>query len=163
MMADMEEMIKEEISRISGLQERVVFKDIIENLFLSLYETNQEMYRKLESRIMDDLAFDLNRYQITVGIVERAYLDPSHHLLSPIREEDMSVPAYDVLEVRRRIDEEGQSLAGTYFMEYDYLEIQKFLEKGKIGGRIYTDAGDYPAEFRVEKKRSVSAGNQPFV
>lgn len=56
MMADMEEMIKEEISRISGLQERVVFKDIIENLFLSLYETNQEMYRKLESRIMDDLA-----------------------------------------------------------------------------------------------------------
>ena len=38
MMADMEEMIKEEISRISGLQERVVFKDIIENLFLSLYE-----------------------------------------------------------------------------------------------------------------------------
>ena len=154
MMADMEEMIKEEISRISGLQERVVFKDIIENLFLSLYETNQEMYRKLESRIMDDLAFDLNRYQITVGIVERAYLDPSHHLLSPIREEDMSVPAYDVLEVRRRIDEEGQSLAGTYFMEYDYLEIQKFLEKGKIGGRIYTDAGDYPAEFRVEKSEA---------
>ena len=154
MMADMEEMIKEEISRISGLQGRVVFKDIIENLFLSLYETNQEMYRKLESRIMDDLAFDLNRYQITVGIVERAYLDPSHHLLSPIREEDMSVPAYDVLEVRRRIDEEGQSLAGTYFMEYDYLEIQKFLEKGKIGGRIYTDAGDYPAEFRVEKNEA---------
>ena len=50
-MADMEEMIKEEISRIGGLQERVVFKDIVERLFLSLYETNQEMYRELESRI----------------------------------------------------------------------------------------------------------------
>ena len=101
-MADMEEMIKEEISRISGLQERVVFKDIVERLFLSLYETNQEMYRELESRIMDDLVFDLNRYQITVGIVERAYLDPSHHLLSPIREEDMAVSSYDVLEMRDR-------------------------------------------------------------
>lgn len=153
-MADMEEMIKEEISRISGLQERVVFKDIVERLFLSLYETNQEMYRELESRIMDDLVFDLNRYQITVGIVERAYLDPSHHLLSPIREEDMAVSSYDVLEMRRRMEEEGRSLAGTYFMEYDYLEIQKFLEKGKIGGRIYTDAGDYPAEFRVGKNEA---------
>ena len=60
-MADMEEMIKEEISRIGGLKERVVFKDVIERLFLSLYETNQEMYRELESRIMDDLVFDLNR------------------------------------------------------------------------------------------------------
>ena len=57
-MADMEEMIKEEISRIGGLKERVVFKDVIERLFLSLYETNQEMYRELESRIMDDLVFD---------------------------------------------------------------------------------------------------------
>ena len=70
-MADMEEMIKEEISRIGGLKERVVFKDVIERLFLSLYETNQEMYRELESRIMDDLVFDLNRYQITMGIMER--------------------------------------------------------------------------------------------
>ena len=69
-MADMEEMIKEEISRIGGLKERVVFKDVIERLFLSLYETNQEMYRELESRIMDDLVFDLNRYQITMGIME---------------------------------------------------------------------------------------------
>ena len=106
-MADMEEMIKEEISRIGGLKERVVFKDVIERLFLSLYETNQEMYRELESRIMDDLVFDLNRYQITMGIMEREYLDPSHHLLSPMRETDMTVPAYDIPEMTRQLGEEG--------------------------------------------------------
>ena len=153
-MADMEEMIKEEISRIGGLQERVVFKDIVERLFLSLYETNQEMYRELESRIMDDLAFDLNRYQIIVGIVERDYLDPSHHLLSPIREEDMSVPAYDILEIRQQLEEERRSLVGTYFMECDYLDIRPLLEKKRIKGRIYTDKGEYPAEFAVERNEA---------
>lgn len=152
-MTDMEEMIKQEISRIDGLQERIVFKDIIERLFLSLYETNQEMYRELESRIMDDLAFDLNRYRITVGIVEKAYLDPSHHLLSPIREEDMAAREYEMPEMMRQLAEEGRSLVRTCFMEYDYMGIQKLLAKERIGGKIYTDQGEYPAEFTVSQNR----------
>lgn len=150
-MSDMEEMIKEEISRINGLQERVVFKDIIERLFLSLYETNQEMYRELESRIMDDLVFDLNRYRITVGIVEKEYLDPSHHLLSPIRDEDMTLPEYEITEMMRQLAEEGRSLVRTCFLEYDYLGIQKLLAKERIGGKIYTDQGEYPAEFAISQ------------
>ena len=150
-MSDMEEMIKEEISRINGLQERVVFKDIIERLFLSLYETNQEMYRELESRIMDDLVFDLNRYRITVGIVEKEYLDPSHHLLSPIRDEDMALPEYEITEMMRQLAEEGRSLVRTCFLEYDYLGIQKLLAKERIGGKIYTDQGEYPAEFAISQ------------
>lgn len=153
-MADMEEMIKQEISRIDGLKERVVFKDIIERLFLSLYETNREMYRELESRIMDDLAFDLNRYRITMGIVEKEYLDPSHHLLSPIREEDMAEPAYELPEMMRQLAEEGRSLVKTWFLEYDYLGIQKLLSKERIGGVIYTDRGGYPAEFAVSQNRA---------
>lgn len=152
-MTDMEEMIKQEISRIDGLQERIVFKDIIERLFLSLYETNQEMYQELESRIMDDLAFDLNRYRITVGIVEKAYLDPSHHLLSPIREEDMAAREYEIPEMMRQLAEEGRSLVRTCFMEYDYMGIQKLLAKERIGGKIYTDRGEYPAEFAVSQNR----------
>lgn len=150
-MSDMEEMIKEEISRIGNLKERVVFKDIIERLFLSLYETNREMYRELESRIMDDLAFDLNRYRITVGIVEKEYLDPSHHLLSPIRDEDMTLPEYEITEMMRQLAEEGRSLVKTCFLEYDYLGIQKLLAKERIGGKIYTDQGEYPAEFAVSQ------------
>lgn len=150
-MSDMEEMIKEEISRIGNLKERVVFKDIIERLFLSLYETNREMYRELESRIMDDLAFDLNRYRITVGLVEKEYLDPSHHLLLPIREEDMTEPVYEITEMMRQLAEEGRSLVRTCFLEYDYLGIQKLLAKERIGGKIYTDQGEYPAEFAVSQ------------
>lgn len=146
-MTDMEEMIKKEINRISSLEERVVFKDVVERLFLALYETNQEMYRELESRIMDDLAFDLNRYQITMGIIEREYWDPSHHLLSLIRDEDAHVPAFELSEIASQLKEEGRSLVRTYFMEYDHLEIQKLLAREKTGGKIYTDTGEYPAEF----------------
>lgn len=151
-MADMEEMIKKEISLISGLQERVVFKDIIEQLFLSLYETNREMYRELESRVMDDLSFDINRYQITMGIMEREYVDLSHHLLSPMGDEDSQRKEYKMPEIMEQLQERGRCLVRTYFMEYDYLGIEKLLEKCRFGGRIWTESGDYPAEFTVCRK-----------
>lgn len=60
----MEEMIREEIGKISELKERVLFKDIVEQIFLSLYETNREMYQTLEHRVMDELFFDINRYGV---------------------------------------------------------------------------------------------------
>ena len=150
-MADMEEMIKKEINQIGSLKERVVFKDVVERLFLALYETNQEMYSELESRIMDDLAFDLNRYQVTIGLVEREYWDPSHHLLSLIRDADALIPPYELSEIMLQLREEGGSLVRTYFMEADHLEIQKLLSKEKIEGKIYTDTGEYSAEFAVSR------------
>ncbi len=150
-MADMEEMIKKEISMINGLQERVVFKDVVERLFLSLYETNQEMYRELESRVMDDLAFDINRYQVTTGIVEKEYLDPTHHLFAPMREDDRNTKEYSLPEILDQISIEGCFLVRTVFMEYDYLGIEKLLSRKKIGGRIWTTQGDYPAEFEVRR------------
>lgn len=152
-MDDMEEMIKQEINRISGLQERVVFKDIVEQLFLSLYETNSEMYRELESRVMDDLAFDINRYQIDVGIVEKEYVDLSHHLLSPMRDEDVNDRTYEMSKILAQLKEEGRCPVKTYFMEYDYLGIMKLLARKRIGGRVWTDRGDYPAEFEIRQNK----------
>ena len=42
-MPDMEELIKRKVNQITDLKERVAFKDIVEQIFLSLYETNKEM------------------------------------------------------------------------------------------------------------------------
>ena len=68
-MEQMKEMIHREIQSIEGLEERVAFKEMIEGVFLALYEANETMYKRLESRVMDELAYDINRYQIKTGLV----------------------------------------------------------------------------------------------
>lgn len=150
-MSDMEEMIKKEIGQIGNLNERVIFKDIVEQVFLSLYETNQEMYSALEHRIMDDLAFDINRYRICTGIVEKEYLDRSHHLLSPMIENDLAKKSYDAVLIEENLREEGSFYVKTLFMECDFLQIQKLLQKEKIGGWIKTKNESYPAEFMLKR------------
>lgn len=153
-MPDMEEMIKKEISQIGNLKERVAFKDIVEQVFLSLYETNQEMYDALEHRIMDELAFDINRYRICTGIVEREYLDSSHHLLSPMLENELTKEDYHAELIEKHLREEGCFLVKTLFMECDFIQIQRLLKKEKISGWIKTGNDSYPAEFALKRNES---------
>ena len=83
-MESMKEMIQQEIQSITSLKERVIFKELMEGVFLALYETNQKMYAELEHRVREELDYDKNRYQIKTGIIEREYFDESHHLLFPM-------------------------------------------------------------------------------
>ena len=52
------EMIQKEIQSIGCLEERVAFKELMEGVFLSLYETNCRMYEGLEKRIEEEQAYD---------------------------------------------------------------------------------------------------------
>ena len=81
---DMREMIRREIQSIRVIEERVAFKNLMEGVFLALYDTNEQMYSDLEKRVQDELAYDVNRYLIKTGVIERQYFDASHHLMSPM-------------------------------------------------------------------------------
>ena len=51
---DIREMIRTEIQSISVLEERIAFKEMMEGVFLNLYEKNEEMYRALEMILIHD-------------------------------------------------------------------------------------------------------------
>lgn len=55
---------------------RVIFKNLMEGVFLSLYDKNREMYEGLERRIKEELDYDKNRYYVKTGIVEREFSMP---------------------------------------------------------------------------------------
>ena len=86
---DMKEMILKEIQSIPSIEERVIFKNLMEEVFLELYETNEQMYGELEKRVQDELAYDVNRYRIRTGVIEKQFFDASHHLMFPMEESDV--------------------------------------------------------------------------
>ncbi len=146
-MDDMKELIHHEIQSIPNLAERVAFKEMMEGVFLALYEKNEEMYRSLETRVMDDLAYDINRYRIRTGIVEKQYLDLSHHIMTPVCPEDTGHVEYKIRDIRKGIQEEGKFCLSTVFLQGDYLEIRKMLKEGKTYTGILK--GDRPYKVSV--------------
>lgn len=136
----MKQMIREEIQSISSLDERIILKDLMEGVFLSLYETNERMYKQLEDRVMNDLSYDINQYLIKTGLVERKLLDPTHHFMTVMQEQDWKQKELSVKEVRQTIAETGRCFLGSIFLKCDYLDIRNMLRSQfKLSGTIQVD------------------------
>ena len=150
---DIKEMIQREIRSIPVLEERIAFKDMMEGVFLSLYEKNEEMYRALEKRVMDDLAYDINRYRICTGLVEKAYLDVSHHLLTVVCEEDLHPVLPSAAELREELERNGQACLSSVFLKGDAVEIQKLLEKDHVYPGVLKADREYPVSVRIRPSR----------
>lgn len=145
-------MIMDEINQINHLEERVVFKELMNNVFLSLYENNQEMYQRLEQRVFDEIAYDSNQYSIVTGLIERRYFDESHHIFSPMLERDMTEEAYNLEKILAALQNKEEIKVMQVFLECDYLRVQDIIsDRRKFSGYIRTEKGTYRAEFCARK------------
>lgn len=149
-MEEMKQMIRKEVQSISSLEERVVFKELMEGVFLSLYETNEQMYRRLEERVMNDLVYDINRYLIRTGLMERAYLDKSHHVMTAMCKEDIDLPIYTAGEIRKELAEKGKFRLTTIFLQCDALEVKTIIEKKAIYSAVLKAGEDYTISIQLE-------------
>lgn len=147
---EMRAMIQNEIHSISNLDERVVFKELMEGVFLSLFEMNEQMYEALERRVMDDLAYDMNHYLIRTGLVERQYVDRSHHMMFPMKEEDLAKRNYCLSDMISALESDGNYQLMRVLIQSDYAELQKLWSlKPKFKGTMETeDHENY--DFTVE-------------
>lgn len=146
---EMKEIIQREIQSIDSLKERVAFKELMEGVFLSLYETNLQMYEGLECRIKEETNYNGKYFHIKTGIVEREYFDASHHLFSPMDEDDVSEKSYDMKDILMSVTEEGAFPLMKVMLHCDYLEIQRLWKKPPVfEGIIETDEPE--SEWKVE-------------
>jgi len=147
----LEKLIKEEINRIHNLEERIIFKDLLNDVFLALYENNQSMYKQLESKVLNELNDFNEKFVITTGLVEKRYFDKSHHLLAPILDSDIEDKYYNIKNILDILKSKGKSKVMHIFLEMDYLEIKTFLENDHmLTGKVITDTGEYEAKFKAE-------------
>lgn len=152
---EMKEMIQSEIQSIDSLQERAVFKELMEGVFLSLYETNLKMYEKLEQRVQEELGYDQSRYKVKTGIIEKEYFDASHHFLSPMEEYDLQERHYDMEDIIRSVEEEGAFPLMKVMLCCDYLELQKIWERNPIfKGSIQTEGAQQEWEIDVQLREN---------
>lgn len=152
----MKEIIQKEIQSITSLEERVAFKELMEGVFLSLYETNLKMYEELEHRVKEELDYDKNRYQIKTGIIERDFFDASHHLLFPMEEKDLEGNHYDMKEILRAVTQEGAFPLMKVMLRCDFLEMRRLLQAQPVfEGVIETQEpeGEWKVEVRLRENR----------
>lgn len=153
----MKEMIQREIQSIDVLAERVAFKELMEGVFLNLYETNLQMYGNLEQRVEDELGYDQSRYRVRTGVIERGYFDESHHFLSPIEEKDLEEVHYDMKEIVEAVRQNGEFPIMKVILCCDYLELLKLWGSGLVfKGCVITEIPEQEWEIEVQLRKNMA-------
>lgn len=152
---DMKALIRKEIQTIDHLQERVAFKELMEQVFLALYDVNEELYDKLEKRVQEELAYDVNRYLIKTGIIERAYFDASHHLMAPMEEHDLRTEGYHGADIVEAIEADGVFSLMKVMLRCDYKQLQDIWNGSmEFRGIIETEQPDQSWEITVRLRQN---------
>ena len=148
---DMREMIRKEIQSINALEERVIFKRLMEDVFLSLYETNERMYNDLENRVQDELAYDVNKYLIKTGVIERRYFDVSHHLMAPMDESDLDKKTYMIADIINAIESKKDFTLMSVLLRCDFIQIQDIWNNDiEFEGTLETDKTKKKCNIKVK-------------
>ena len=154
---DMREMIRREIQSISVIEERVAFKNLMERVFLALYDTNEQMYSDLEKRVQDELAYDVNRYLIKTGVIEKRYFDASHHLMSPMDDSDLDKKAYSLADIADVIEKQHEFPLMKVMLRCDFLQIHDILNNhNEFEGILETDKTNQKWNIRVKLRQNKS-------
>lgn len=154
-LTDIKEMIRREIQSIRSLEERVEFKSLMENVFLALYEINEQMYSDLEKRVQDELAYDVNRYLIKTGVIEKQYFDVSHHLMAPMDETDLDDKMYTIADIADAIEEHKEFSLMSVLLRCDFIQIQDIWDNNiEFEGTLETDKSEKKWNIKVELHRN---------
>lgn len=150
----MKQLIMKEILSIKNLQERIILKELMEQVFLPIYENNMELYQQLEERIKGELTYDVNRYLINTGLIEKKDLAVKHPFMTVMRVEDQEQSSLTVKNIRESIKAEGRCFLGTVFLKSDVLKLRQLLEDHHHTQGIIRTNQEHKIEVSLEQNKS---------
>ncbi|GAB6088118.1 hypothetical protein [Alkaliphilus crotonatoxidans] len=148
----MKEKIYDRINHIDHLKDRALFRELLNGVFIPLYEHSQEMYQALEKRVFDEIEYTRQNYSVYTTIVKKQDYDPIHYYLHPMLPEDVEERTYDLNHILEAMVEKREVRLFKVFLECDYLLFKELLEKQvDFEGQIETNQGSRKATFRLKE------------
>jgi hypothetical protein len=149
----MKEQIATKLNKISNLEDRLLLKNILNDVFLNLYEHSENMYQQLEDRVFSEMDGVSDAYDVYSAAVSRQKFDPVHYFLRPMDAADVAEIEYDLAGILSAETKDLPLLQVFFSCEYELFSL--IINGGRIfHGTILTDRGSIAAEFtlRLQQK-----------
>ena len=145
---DMKAWIGQRLDSIRDLDEKILLREVLEEVFTGLYDETERKYKALEDRVRSELAFEQNRYVVYTGLLEQERLDGSHPYLFPLVPEDLELPK--TLDELQAAIAKGRPLLATAFLKADYLLCRTLAQETRTWpGSLLTSEGEFSIRVRL--------------
>lgn len=146
----MKDFITKRLEEMKDLDNKVLIREVLENVFYALYEESERKYSEVRRRVLDEIPLSLNQYCIHTGLIERIRLDGSHRYLFPMVQSDVINPYPSISELLKAVVRNQTPRLSTIFVKADFLVCRELMNNRRLwSGTISTDVGELQCKFRL--------------
>lgn len=148
----MKDMILERLSRMEDLQQRRMLRDLMSGVFLNLVDYQEDLNRRLEQRVFEEVGEYEGKYDVFVSMCQRDEWDPLHEYLFPMLPGDTELGKVDLSSIASGLRNGEEIPLCTMFLACTHKDIQQLLLSNRsFEGKLTTSQGCYTFEFRLER------------
>lgn len=160
--------IYEKLNSIHELEDKIILKKIMTNVFSSLEEYSNEKYKELEERVFSEIEYMEEKYNVYSTIIKRDELDVTNEVFFPMIDKDKEEKKYDIKELLESLKHKDIYELFSIFLKCDYQTFKRFINKAsEIEGTITTNKKTHKAYFKItendEYKQKINNLYKTFV
>lgn len=153
-MSSMREVVSDRLSRMEDLEQRRLLKQIVSGVFMNLVDYQEQMNRRLEQRIFDEVEQEEDKYDVYVTVCPRDELDPVHPYLFPMIPEDVHKKSIDMHTIADGISHGREVTLTTLFLECRHELLRPLWTKHRtFQGEIQTTLASYEVQVQLRPNR----------
>lgn len=147
---DVSSYVNQRMLEIEDLKERAIYKELTEKILVDLFEYQTKSYQTLYENVTEELVSDKIPYGIDICLTKSDRFDASDPFLFPMDLEDPEEKQHSLESI---LNSEIGWNRQLYYND-TYINTQKFQkENATLSGKIITDAGEFPAKFRLNSSK----------
>ncbi|WP_088829945.1 normocyte-binding protein [Paenibacillus tyrfis] len=151
----MKDILLDRLSRMEDLEQRKLLKQIVTGVFLNLVEYQEDLNRKLEERVFNEVEDQEDRDDIYVTLCPREEIDPIHEFLYPMLAADTEPKTCDLRSVTEQMQRGEEAMLMTLFLQCDYSKLKElFRGKRTFRGEIVTTGGTRSIQVRLRQNQT---------
>jgi len=155
----MRQYIADRLDEMKSVTEKDMLRDVMENIFIPMYENIEGQYQRLERRVREEMPLKVSNYAIWSTLMERENAVGGCPYLFPILDEDLHKPEIEVSEIQERLRNEKEIRLDTVFLQADYLTCRALENSGEIfSGILRTESGEIDVGIRLRISKRYADG-----
>ena len=155
---DMRQYIAKTLDGMTSITEKDMLRDVMENIFLPLYDHVDSELNKIERRVKEQLPLVISEYAVWTTLLERGNAYGGSPYLFPMLSEDLHKPSIELSGLKDSLRDGKEIRLDTVFIQADYLECKEIADNREIyEGTLKYGEGNYRIGVRLRQSKRYAA------
>ena len=155
---DMRQYIAKTLDGMKSITEKDMLRDVMENIFLPLYDHVDSELNRIERRVKEQLPLVISEYTVWTTLLERENAHGGSPYLFPVLDEDLYKPSIELSGLNDRLRDGQEIRLDTVFIQADYLECKEIEDNREIyDGTLKSDGEHYRIGVRLKQSKRYTA------